>query len=511
MIRQRLESMANYVAYAGLGGIFIGLAIWLIHQRFDLLVEIPLFVGLALIGLFILLRPAAVRQALSGRQARYGSNTALLIVAFLGILVLANFLANRHPVRFDLTADRAYSLSPQTVQILRGLKEPISIVAFLVSSDTRRAQLQDLLDEYRFHSDKIAYEFIDPELKPALAKQYGIRSYGVLVLECGDRRQEAYVVDEQDLTAAILKVSREEQKTIYFVTGHKERDPESYEDGGYAAIKAALERDNYRVKTLNLSAITDTVPADAAALIVASPQITFTEQERNHFIDYLYNGGKVLLTLDPVNSVVDPYIMSDWGLRVRDDLVVDPSSSFFGDVGSPMVTRYGWHEITKDMGGISTFFIYARSLEVLQPSPPNIQVTPLIQTSNESWGETSLLSRNVQVQFDEGTDTAGPLTIAVAVNETARGGRLVVFGDSDFVTNEVLMSLGGTFGNADLFLNAVNWLTEEKDLIAITPKETESRQVILTRPQMRLILYSSTILLPLVILAVGAATWWANR
>jgi len=509
-MKQKLDPIAAYLAYAGLFLAFAAVIIWLINRRFDFVVAIPLFSGLLLVILYVIIRPAEVRGALSGRQARYGGNAILMIVAFIGILLFVNYLSNRYHTRWDVTEEKAYSLSPQTIQILKGLKEPVTITGFLVSADPRRGRLGDLLDEYQFYTDKVTYEFIDPDMKPALAKQYDISTPGILVLERGDKRQETYAVDEQDLTSAILKVSRDEEKTVYFVTGHKEHDPAASDEKGYSLIASDLEGDNYRVGTLNLSAITDEVPADAAALIVAGSHVTFTEQERNLFIDYLYNGGKVMMMFDPGVNVADLYIMSDWGIRVRNDLVIDPASSFFGDIATPMVNRYPAHLITKDMGGLTTSFAYARSLELLQPAPPNMRVMPLVLTSERSWGETKI-TRDMQVLYDEQEDTLGPLTIGVAIDETARGGRMVVFGDSDFVANGMLTSVGGAFGNADLFMNAVNWLTEDEDLIAISPKQVADRQVILTGPQKRLIFYSSVILLPLVILAVGAATWWANR
>lgn len=510
-MRKGLGAISRYLAYVGCLGVLIGLLAWMIKGRFDQgIVLFPLFVGVVLIGIYMLDRPADVWRAISGRQARYGGNAALMIIAFAGILIFVNYLSNRYHARWDLTEERAYSLSPQTIQILKGLKEPVVIAGFFSASDSRRSRVQDLLDEYRFHTAHISYEFIDPDLKPAMARQYGVNSSGVLVLDRGEKRQLVSAVDEQDLTSAILKVSRDEEKSVYFVTGHGERDPLATGDDGYSLIAGDLVRDNYRVGILNLATLSGPVPEDAAALIVASSHIAFTEIERNLLIDFLYGGGHVMMTFDPGVQVVDSYLMDDWGVRVRNDLVIDPPSSYFGDIATPLVARYPVHDITNGMGGLMTYFAYARSLEVVDTAPGNLQIAPIVQTSQSSWGETKI-SRDMQVQYDEKQDTLGPLIISLAVEESGWGGRLVVFGDSDFVTNSVLTSVGGSFGNADLFMRAVNWLTEDDDLITITSRQTANRQIILTRPRMRLILYSSVIILPLAILAVGAATWWANR
>jgi len=510
-MRAQLVSIAKYLAYTGCVGIIIGLSIWLIGSEFDrIAVLIPLFAGVLLLGIYAVMRPSDVLRAVSGRQAKYGSNMLLMVVAFAGILIFVNYLANQYHARWDVTEDSAYSLSPQTIQIIKGLDEPVSITGFFSSKDTRKVVIQDLLDEYRFCSDSITYELVDPDLKPSIARQYGVSSSGVLVLDYGEKRQTISPTGEQGLTSAILRLTRDEEKAIYFLTGHKERDPQSNASDGYSMIGARLANDGYRVGMLNLSALSGAVPENAAALIVAGSQITFTETERNLFIDYLYNGGKALMMFDPGANNVDHYMLDDWGIRVRNDLIVDPPSSFFGDIGTPLISQYPDHQITRNMRGVSTYFAYARSLEVVNPAPANVDVDLLAQTSSASWGETKI-TRDMQVQYDEGQDTLGPLNIGIAVEEHTMGGRLVVFGDTDFVTNGVLSSAGGEFGNAEFFMNTINWLTEEDYLIAIRPKQVESRQMILASPQLRLILYSSVILLPLAVLAMGIATWWANR
>ncbi len=503
-----------YLGYAGGLGILVSLVAWIITRRQSLLVELCLLGGLALLALGALLRPAALGGALLGRRMRPGGELLIAGVAGLILLLLVNLAAQRYHVRLDWTAGQRYSVSEQTVRILKELQGPIKVTGFFVAADAiqaaQQAALTGLLDEYRFHSDKISYEFVDPALKPALAKQYGISGYGALALEMGQRRTETFALDEQGLTAAILKVSRSQGPALYFIAGHGERDPNASAEAGYAGIKRELERDNYRVEKLDLAGTAGVVPADAAALLIISPQAEFTPAERGAIMGYARAGGRVLLTCDPGDDAVDSAWLAEWGLRVRDDLVIDPTNAFIGDIAAPTATSYPWHTITKGLNGAPTFFPFVRSLEALSPAPANMQVAPLVMSGAESWGETHYAARQ-QVKLDAEEDTAGPLMLAAAVQETTRQGRLVVFGGSFFVANGILSSVRGEFGNGQLFLNAVNWLTEDTELFAIRSRQPQERRVTLSRAQANLVLYSSALLLPLATLAVGFAAWWANR
>ncbi|MFQ6057701.1 MAG: GldG family protein [Anaerolineae bacterium] len=513
----QLKRFSFPIAYAGALAIVAALALLVARGRqLDLIVEGLLALGVILLGLFVWLQPDLIRQAITGRTARYGSNALIMSLAFLGILALLNFLSVRHHRRVDLTEAGRYSLSPQTIQILAGLQEPVRVTAFFTEIHPGRREAQDLLQEYAYRSNKFSYEFIDPELKPALARQYQITRDGTLIFSSGERRQEVFSVGEQDFTSAILKVSQERQKAVYFLTGHGERDIDDFTQQGYAQAKTALERDNYRVATLNL-AITDTIPADLDVLVVADPRKPLLEEERKRLTGYLLKGGRALIMQDPAADTGLNEVLEAWLVRFKDDVIIDPVRSLLGDPASPVVDRYRFSQITKDLP--MTFFPRARSVEQTEEVPQGVgmTLTPLIQSSSRSWGETSL--NNPQVRYDEGQDMKGPLSIGMIVESPASLGseeqktakstksRLVVLGDSDFASNAFI----GALGNGDLFLNAVNWLAEEEELISIRPKPPEVRMVSLTGQRANLIFFLSVIIVPLAVLSVGAVMWWSRR
>ena len=512
-----LKKYSIYLIYLAGLVLVAALILGLVRSRFDLWPRTLLGVSVILVALSALLEPERLQRFFTGRSTRYGSSALVVSVAFLGILVLLNYLSSRYHKRVDLTQDKEFSLAAQTVRILKELEEPVKVTAFFTSSYWASQDVEDLLNEYGYYTNQFTFEFIDPELSPGLAREQGVTRDGTLIFEQGDRREVDYGTEEQDITSAILKVTTAEQKGVYFLTGHQEVDSDSYEGIGLGYMRDALENDNYRVETYNL-AITETIPADMAVLVVAAPQAPLMADETERLSSYWGQGGSLLLMVEP--GLPDPLagFLAEWGVVLRDDVVIDPMSSFFGDVASPLVTDFGYHQITSDLVGLTTFFPSARSIERMQPAPDDVTVTALVRTSDASWGETNLSER--RVRLDEGEDNVGPLEIAVVLERdlspgeeeaTKQKARMVIFGDSDFASNGVLGSVQGSFGNADLFLNAVSWLAEEEELISIRPEPPAERTVAMTGTEIRLVLYTAVVLLPLAVLVIGGVVWWRRR
>lgn len=509
-MRERVAAYSRYSPQAGFACIIVALAAWLVVGEAKIWIEVLGAVGIALVAVTALLRPAEVKAALTGRQARYGGNAVLMSVAFFLIVGLVNYLGTRHHKRWDVTAEKQFSLSEQSIQILESLDEPIQVKLFFTPGHYNRQKAEDLIKEYVIRSRELTYKFIDPDLERRLAIDYQISRDGTIVFERSENREQTFGVEEQDLTSALLKLIRDEVKGVYFLTGHQERDPDSSEASGYSLAKQVLERENYRVGTFNF-AVTDTVPSDLAVLVVAGPRVEISPRESARLDSYIQNGGSILLLVDP--GLAKPFggMLGAYGIELADDLIVDPVRSFFGDIAAPLVDRYTFHQITKDLTGLTSFFPTARSIAKTSPLPEGWGVEYLAASSESSWAETGY--REERVQLDEGEEK-GPLALAAVVepSQPATGkGRLAIVGDASFVENGLLNSVGGSVGNVDLFMNMVGWLAEEEELISIRPKMPEQRQVVLTPPQARGIIYSNILFVPILVLVAGAMVWWRRR
>ncbi len=469
--------------------------------------------GAVLVLVSLLGRPGNLRTVLAGRTARYGVNTAVMIVLLLGIIGLVEAVSYRHNARLDLTENRRHSLSPQTIQLLRGLKTDVNAVAFFRTDQPGKRVAEDLLKQYaRYAGGRFAWRVVDPDREPGLARRYGVESYGTVVLETKDRSEKVLDAEEEKLTNGLVKLTREGRRTIYVVQGHGEPDLGSTDRPGFSEAKTALERANYEVKPLVL-AREGKVPDGAAAVILAGPRTDLLPPELEALDAYLARGGKLLVMANP--TILNPGpadslkpFLARWGIELGDNLVIEvnPIGRLFG-IGPevPLIQQYEPHPITRDLNGITTLFPLTRTVAAAKTLPAGVSVQPLARTSPDSWGETDRASlRQGQVKPDP-QDARGPLTVAaVATRDKAR---LVVYGTANLAANQFL----NVQGNRDFFLNTVSWLAEQEDLISIRPKETRQTPVFLTAQQAWAAFLVPVVALPGVVLVGGVVTLVRRR
>ncbi|MFH1485383.1 MAG: Gldg family protein [Chloroflexota bacterium] len=502
--------------------------IYLLLPELRVYVQSLLALGILLILIFLVGGFRELRAAITGRRGRYGTNTTVMVAAFIAIAVLLNFLGARNFHRFDITSAGQFSLAPQTVKVLEELPETVHAVAFFTPGDPTGEVVSNLLKEYTYRTDKFTFDVVDPEANPSAARNYEIKNYGVVVFESGQRRQQVAGSGEQDFTGAILRVTGKQQKKVYYLIGHDERDFTDSGAEGYFYALRGLQADNYEVRALSL-ATTPTVPEDCAVLIIAGPKKPLLEQEMKPIEDYLRNKGKAFFLLDPNPPENIAELLAPWGIIVPKGQVIDQQSYVHPDVATPAAQRpqYSFSQITRNLD--TTFFPGATSFR-LDPDLDKqmekykmvtVTASPVAATSPTSW-QTLNYDPKKEPRFEAATDTKGPLPLALLVEASAPLGekpvlppegakelktRLVAIGDSDFVSDQYFYSLG----NSDLFLNTVNWLAEEEELISIRPKPPAFRRMVVTQAGWRWIVYSSIALLPLAIVAIGAVNWWRRR
>lgn len=494
---------------AGLAAV-VSIGLYIIQREWNIYLQISLALIVLGLAAFAFLDPEKVRLALTGRQARYGSNALVLSIAFIGILVVVNYIAYANSQRWDLTEEKQYTLAPETIYALQNLQEPVLARAFFtkrLSTD----QAKGLLDQYQFQSKgKFSYEFIDPESKPLVAQEAKVTRDGTVVLSLGKLQQTVTLVSEEELTGALVRLINPETRVVYFLTGHGERSPDNSGEQGLSQIKSVLENKNYVVKTLSLLDAKQ-LPVDAKIIVIDGPRKPVSENEVQLLDGFLAKGGAVLVMEEPIplsdfGDAPDPladYLANTWGLKMGNDLVVDLSSNQVSvAVGIPSKD----HAITSKMSGLYIIMPTARSITISQGST-GVTQAPLVTTSQQSWAETdvaALKDPSISVSFNEGKDTPGPVTIGAVAENLEKKSRLVVFGDADYISNANYQA----YGNADLFTNSIDWSAGQESLINLTPKKNVQR--LLVPPQritMNLLFFATVIVIPGLTLLAGVITW----
>lgn len=467
-----------------------------------------------------------IKELLRRRGTRYGLNTAIALFLFLAVVVVVEALAIRHNIRVDLTEGRRHTLSDQTIKLLRSLEKDVNAVAFYQTEEPGKGAAQDLLDQYAHYSSKFHYEFVDPDRHPALARRYGITTYGTVVLESTGKEEKVQGADEEKITNAVVKLLREEKRVLYFLTGHGEADLENTDRQGLSQVKQALTEVDYAVKPLLLLREKE-VPQDAAVLIIAGPQSDLLPTELHAIEAYVKRGGKLLVLLDPFTGPALPTLLKKYGVVMGEDVIVDRlSRAFGGDYLLPVITEYEPHPITKDFS-LAAFLPFARTVDAAQAPPPGVTVQVLGRTSVGSWAETdkAALDRG-EASLDPEKDRKGPVPVgAVATidvqsdvqrpksevpktEETGdRKGRIVAYGTSGFVANSHL----NLSGNRDLFLNSVSWLAEEEELIAIRPRQAKFTPLVLTANQGWIAFWATVIIPPFATVGTWVTVFFRRR
>jgi ABC-type uncharacterized transport system involved in gliding motility auxiliary subunit len=475
-----------------------------IRNIWGILNWITLVSGVLGLAYFLYIYFTRREKKISTRNLQYGTNVVIQILIVLGIVALLAFITTRQHLRDDWTKNKLYSLADQTEKILSGLDKDVRIIGFYKAADQSSAR--DLLDEYSYRSARLKYEFVDPDEKPQIAKQYEIKSYNTIIVEAGSRRERIEELNESNLTNAVMKVTREQEKVVYFLTGHGERSITDDGVEGYKQAADAIKKENYQVRELNLVlnlVQKKGIPDSCTVLAVVNPRGNFFPGEFDSIKSFIDRGNKAIFMLDPEHLDDIAGFVSTYRVTVGKDLVVDASGMgqlFGAGPGMPLVTEYDQSiPITKGFG-IMTFFPYTSSVTPMDDKG-EYDIKTLLKTSANSWAEVDLESTSKGVSFDADRDKPGPVTIGVLIEKSVGDKKmnLAILGDSDFAKNGYWRNEG----NANFFLNTINYLAEEEDLISVRPKEVDDRRVTLTQSNVKTIFYLVVIAVPILVIIAG--------
>jgi len=442
------------------------------------------------------------------RTTKHGLNMGAMILLALGLLISVNVIAVLNEKKFDWTSEGLNSLSDQSVKAAKSLKSELN-VSLLSRKDQQdaavRRQLQDLVEKYRNENNLIRFTAYDARQRPDLTQKFDFNQgpFGVFI-EYQGKTQRVEQISEEEFTRALLKLTREKKKTVYFTEGHGERGISDSGPDGLSFLNEDLIT-SYDVKTLRLLE-TPKIPEDAAAVVIAGPQQQFLESELQSLRDYAKNGGRLLIALDPNARHNLAQLTKSLGVEFQANYILDPRAAIpgRGNVAALGLVFSSLSDVTKSFPqGQMTVFQLASAVNRAPDASKELRFDEIIKTD----GGPIATNQLTQPLKPSGR---GPFTLAISVEgKLAADGKefaAVVFGDSDFMANELYRQNL----NRDLFMNATSYLAKDTDLISIRPKMPKGSALQMTRPQ----IYMTAIGLLLMTLALfvsGGVVWFRRR
>jgi len=509
---------------------------------------------------------ASLRRYLQSRGAQYSAMAWTLVVVGVGVAVAGNVLAQRYDHRFDITAGQRHALAPQTIQIVSGLDSPVEVHAFFLPGMIEGEALRTLLDGLEAHTDKLEIFFHDPLTEPIVAREFEITSeFGTVVLRSGEDTQRLESrFDEEAIVNALVRLTAGVDHIVCFTEGHEEVDPDDDTSGvGVGAAIVKLESQNYTVKKV-FPAREGQIPSDCEVVVIGDPQVDFMPAEREMLAAHVASGRSMVVMLEPTRT---PGLATDLGrynIAVGDDLILEqnPSYQLVGGDASYIVLAgdsFDFHPITNPIRG-AVLMRVVRSVARLDPDMAGINVQELAKTSTFAWGETDYATA-ADFQPDPGRDRMGPVPVMVVAEVTdpevigvgstrvvvgagpgravptaavpeggppasegdpnpapseddgipefvpLAGGKVVVIGDVDFATNELL----DQFNNRDLLLNTLAWVVGEADQVSIRSDDGAGGRFNMTESQFLIVGLLSLLIAPGFSVMGGVGAWRDRR
>ncbi len=561
-IQSGLGGLSSTFGLLGALALVIGLILLGLVTEIKVFGYAVLGLGVVLLGLALVTARHSVAETVGGRRGRYSANTLLMSAVFVAIVAVLNFVLFENPTRMDVTSTKQFSLAPRTNDVLKELDQPVKAIAFFdrdaEEQDGPRDIVDNMLHEFEVRSDQFSYEMVDPQAEPTTARQYNINAYGQVAFiaedtgifevvlgavgspvdQVGTLEYQANRFMEQDFVTPLLAVTGAEVKSVYFLVGHGERNLTSPElPEGYATAAAALIGENYVIDTLDLQTQTLVPKATGeevderaenevspTVIVIAGPTKDLLPDEAERLQDYMGQGGRLLILVDPETPDSFREYLNSWGLELGRGTIVEQEDYLRPDKRTPFITNHNPNiDLSRGLG--RTFFPGLAAVSAIEDIPtveingqqiPQVLPSPLALTSTNSW----LVDDPLRSEPDDEIDIRGPFFNGARVQGLAPIGReipedpqaaglpvLVVIGDSDFASSQHFTSAS----NGDLFLNAVNDLAGDVTLINIRPKLVSRRELLATPNEFDVIRYTSWFMLPALLAVGGVFVWWRQR
>ncbi len=439
----------------------------------------------------------------------------VFLIVLLAVMGMLAWLSTQYSYQTDWTASQSNSLSVDSIKLLQTIPEDVHITAFTREDPVLRKRIRNLIERYQRNKNNIHFKFVNPDAEPDRVRDLGITHDGELLIAYQGRSEKVSQLAEQAITNALLRIARQKEGKIFFLSGHGERDPHGEANHAMGNFGKVVEQKGIELDTLNL-AETPEIPASTRLLVIASPQVNLLPGEVKIIDDYVKQGGNLLWLSEPEENTGLAPLAELLGVEFLPGVIVDATTQLFG-IDNPafaLIPEYPRHAITQNMDSLTLF---PKTVALKVEAENGWQATPILTTLERSWTELGELSGTISLDPDS-DEQGGPLDIGFALTRTPEdtGGdnndqpkqqRVVVIGDGDFLANSYL----GNGGNMDLGINLIDWLNHDDQFISIAARPAGDTTLELSKTAQMFIGFGFLFVLPALLLATGLFIWWRRR
>lgn len=430
---------------------------------------------------------------------------------FIAAITMLGFLSVRYKAEIDWTAGNRNTLTAASVQQLKAMQGPVTVYAFVYAADESRRSITQDLERYKRAKPDFSIEFIDPAAQPQKAAEYKVQQPGELVLEFQGRRENLKSTAEDQITAALQRLTFAGEQWVVFLEGHGERSiADAQDQAAFSHFAAVLQDKGLKVRGLNLVK-TPSIPENTSVLVIAAPQNQLLAGEIKLIDEYAAKGGDLLWLAEPDRPAGLAPLAKTLGIAWQDGFVIDPVAQQLGLPGGFYVpAEYPENTVTRGLKDL-TIFPLARSLTAVKDS--GWQAQDLLKTVEGSWLETGHVDADTPIAQD-GKDIPGPLTAGLTATRSTKGAdgkdhqqRIAAIGDSDFLSNAFL----GEQGNQTFGVSLIQWLAARDSQINIDIPKAPDIAMVMPNWAITLIVLFFVIVLPLALLGFGVMRWIVRR
>ncbi len=442
----------------------------------------------------------------------------IFLFLFITTIGLLAWLSNHYSAQFDLTTNQRHSLSQNSIDLLDQLSSEITLHAYVSDADTRKA-VTEIIRRFQHVKKDFQLKFFNPDIdfEQAAADGVELQNNIAFVIHYKNRHENISSLGEGTISNALLRLSKRDQQTIAFLSGHGERDPLADTNRSYATLKQTLESRGFNIDVINL--LVTPLSSKINILVIAAPEKTLLDGEVSQIESYLDNGGNLLWLTDLGKLQGLSGIAESLGIHFQPGVIVDNNTNLREtlNIQHPAiipVIEYPRNVITQRLN--YTLFPIARGLEILDSNRGGWTISPLLQSLPRSWTETGSILDEIVFASKDG-DIAGPITLGLALERkkasadnalsNSHSQRIIVIGDSDFLANTHI----GAGDNLALGIRLFNWLSNDDKLLTIAPKPAYDLKLELDDTQLAIIGFGFFLILPLLLLISGLTIWYRRK